>query len=39
MRGERFVYDDAADVGAFGAPLGADAEPGDAPETEEWVPA
>jgi hypothetical protein len=40
LRGGRFVYDDESDeVGPFGAPQDPDAEPGRAPETEQWVPA
>jgi hypothetical protein len=37
MRGAKFVYEE--EVGAFGAPLRADADPGDSPEPEEWISA
>ncbi|HEX2850758.1 MAG TPA: MFS transporter [Acidimicrobiales bacterium] len=37
LRGGKYVH--AEEVGAFGAPEHAGAEPGEAPEPEEWVPA
>jgi hypothetical protein len=37
LRGSKYVHESG--VGAFGAPTDDDAQPGDAPEPEEWVPA
>jgi hypothetical protein len=37
LRGGKFIHTD--DVSAFGAPAAEDADPGAAPEAEEWVPA
>jgi MFS family permease len=37
LRGGKYIHDDT--VGPFGAPEAPDAAPGDAPDTEEWVPA
>ena len=43
MRGGKYVHEEEGErdteVGAFGAPSGPDADPGGAPEPEEWVPA
>jgi EmrB/QacA subfamily drug resistance transporter len=38
MRGGKYVHDED-EVGAFGAPQRADADPGEAPEAEQWAPA
>ncbi|MFB3738138.1 MAG: MFS transporter [Candidatus Velamenicoccus archaeovorus] len=38
LRGGKYVHEEAG-VAAFGAPVGEDAEPGEGPEPEEWVPA
>jgi MFS family permease len=39
LRGRKFVHEGAGahDVGAFGAPLDANASPDEAPEPEEWT--
>jgi MFS family permease len=42
LRGGKYVHDEggaADEVGAFGAPTEEGAQPGEAPEPEEWVPA
>jgi hypothetical protein len=42
LRGGKYVHDEggaADEVGAFGAPIEEGAQPGEAPEPEEWVPA